>query len=114
KILEIQPVQAGEVHIKHQASDRRGDFLQQKFLGGRERFNTVPSQLEQAFKSPTDGMIIVHHKHRWSFTNHRLPFPKTGRTTLNVTPFSALFATEILPPWTSTIERQMDRPIPRP
>ena len=38
----------------------------------------------------------------------------TGSMTENVAPRSGLFAANILPPWRSMMERQIERPIPSP
>src|SRR6185437_14293727 len=114
KILHVQSIEAGEIHVQHEARDLDIDVLLEKLFRRSERFHAVPPQLEKTVEPLADGVIVVHHENGWSVRNHNFPFPKTGSTTRNVTPFSGLLATEILPPCNSTMERQMASPMPRP
>jgi hypothetical protein len=98
-------------NVKNQTGWNARALPTKKFTGGRKGFDRqIHGTTKIGETVPNLGVVINDKYQGFHFTHCRA----AGSSTLKTAPYGELDAAEILPPWDSAIDRQIDRPIPVP
>src|SRR5580692_8609968 len=92
--LEIEPAQARQADVEHQATRAVRRAALQKFLGRAERLDLQTDRTKQARERLAQRRIVVDHKHdRLRFGAHATPGIPAGKTMRNAEPRGSAGAT---------------------
>src|SRR5262249_13256492 len=108
--LEIQSAYAGQPDIEHQAARPLGSLVLKEFGGGSEKLDLQVDRAEQAVQRLAYRGIVVDDED----PAHAVFSAWDGRAMRKVAPGPSLDVAHIRPPCASTIERQIERPMPMP
>src|SRR5438105_2099857 len=112
--LEIEPAQARQPDVEHQAAGNIRRRAGEELLRGREGLDLQPCRPDQTCQSLSNGVVVVHDEHGCSRLGHDSVYTLVGSVRENVAPRGELSEAHKRPPCDSTMERLIDSPIPSP
>jgi len=69
-LLQLQPAQARELDIEHQAAGGLGTRAGQKLVGGGKRQDVQPHGAEQIAQTLAHGLVVINDTDAWVVFSH--------------------------------------------
>ena len=113
-VVEVKPREPGHSDIQQEAIEVAESSILEEFARGCIRLHSVPTYLEQAGEASSDGEVVVNQTNAQDVHGCVTVRSIGGRVRWNSAPRSLPAAAQMLPPWASTIDRAIARPIPIP
>jgi hypothetical protein len=114
-LLEVEAAHLRQSHIKHQATRPVHAFRTKEILTTCERFSAKANGLDKVMDRLTQTTVVVDDEYRGKrFRRHARASALVGRLKQKVAPGPILEVAQTRPPWASTIDRVIAKPIPVP
>jgi hypothetical protein len=69
-LLQLQPAQARELDIEHQAAGGLGTLAGQKLVGGGKRLDVEPRRAEKIVQTFAHGLVVINDTDAWVVLMH--------------------------------------------
>jgi hypothetical protein len=112
-VVEPEPGLTRHAHVEQEATRRRTLALEEVSRRG-ERFHPVAGRLQEALEPAADRVIVVDDGDGRDGVRQEGLSSSFGKLKWKAAPRVRLFVAQMLPPWASTIDRAMERPMPIP
>src|SRR5258706_4026454 len=112
--MKVEPAQARHPDIEDEACGGVRARRVQEVLGGSEGFGAQPDRPDQAAERLAHGRVVVDHEDHGLRRLHAAVRAASGNVNWKVSPAISFALAQSRPPWASTIDRLIARPIPMP
>ena len=107
--LKFEAAQSREAHVEDETAGSIPSGSAQERLSVREHLHRHAYRAQEATERLADRPVVVDHEDDGGLGAHRF----RGNARWNVTPWCGFAVNQSRPRWLSTIERLIDKPMPR-